>query len=261
MNGRRACQTALWGVLAILLLGGGWLLNVNRQLAYRKTVLLQSHKEMSGNQTVESSPLESLTDYAVDMKQASQRLADDMASMEYDEACDRALALIKEEIAACREDTEEEFKKKFIFVHRLLMELRRLQDFDGKNLEDIMNEQREPGYLEKRKASIVAATRGGLDKLNRILDDLKTENLEADLGERLGNFQTDLQKLREDVAQQPQSSDGRRELARNLHQQYAYSIVPEILEKHWGKEVEKHDFFLQQLFNISTLYPIRQPIE
>ena len=124
-----------------------------------------------------------------------------------------------------------------------------------------MNEQCEPGYLEKRKASIVAATRGGLEKLDRILDDLKTENLEAGLGERLGNFQTDLQKLREDVSQQSQSSDERRELARNLHQQYAYSIVPEILEKHWGKEVEKHDFFLRQLFNISTLYPIRQPIE
>ena len=261
MNGRRACQTALWGVLAVLLLAGGWLLGVNWRLSHRKTVLLQSHKEMSDNQTVESASLETPTDNAVDMKQASQRLADEMASMEYEEACDRALALIKEEIAACREDTEEEFKKKSIFVRRLLLELRRLQEFDGKNLEDIMNEQREPGYLEKRKASIAAATRGGLEKLDRILDDLKTENLEADLGERLGNFQTDLQKLREDVSQQSQSSDERRELARNLHQQYAYSIVPEILEKHWGKEVEKHDFFLQQLFNISTLYPIRQPIE
>ena len=261
MNGRRACQTALWGVLAVLLLAGGWLLGVNRRLSHQKTVLLQSHKEMSDNQTVESASLETPTDNAVDMKRDSQRLADEMASMEYEEACDRALALIKEEIAACREDTEEEFKKKFIFVHRLLLELRRLQEFDGKNLEDIMNEQLEPGYLEKRKASIVAATRGGLEKLDRILDDLKTENLEADLGERLGNFQTDLQKLREDVSQQSQSSDERRELARNLHQQYAYSIVPEILEKHWGKEVEKHDFFLRQLFNISTLYPIRQPIE
>ena len=261
MNKQQTCQTALWGVLAVLLLGGGWLLNANRQLSHQKTVMQQSHKEMSDNQTVESASLETPTDNAVDMKRDSQRLADEMASMEYDEACDRALALIKEEITACREDTEEEFKKKFIFVHRLLLELRRLQEFDGKNLEDIMNEQREPGYLEKRKASIVAATRGGLDKLDRILDDLKTENLEADLGERLGNFQTDLQKLREDVSQQSQSSDERRELARNLHQQYAYSIVPEILEKHWGKEVEKHDFFLQQLFNISTLYPIRQPIE
>lgn len=261
MNKQQTCQTALWGVLAVLLLGGGWLLNVNRQLMCQKNVLLQSHKEMSDNQPVESASLEAPTDNAVDMKQASQRLTDEMASMEYDEACDRALALIKEEIAACREDTEEGLKKKSIFVHRLLMELRRLQDFDGKNLEDIMNEQREPGYLEKRNASIVAATRGGLDKLDRILDDLKTENLEADLGKRLGNFQTDLQKLREDVSRQSQSSDESRELARNLHQQYAYSIVPEILEKHWGKEVEKHDFFLQQLFNISTLYPIRQPIE
>ena len=235
MNKQQTCQTALWGVLAVLLLAGGWLLGVNRRLSHRKTVLLQSHNEMSDNQTVESSSLETPTD--------------------------RALALIKEEITACREDTEEEFKKKFIFVHRLLLELRRLQEFDGKNLEDIMNEQLEPGYLEKRKAAVAAATRGGLEKLDRILDDLKTENLEAGLGERLGNFQTDLQKLREDVSQQPQSSDERRELARNLHQQYAYSIVPEILEKHWGKEVEKHDFFLQQLFNISTLYPIRQPIE
>lgn len=261
MNGRRACQTALWGVLAVLLLAGGWLLGVNRRLSHWKTVLLQSHKEMSDNQTVESASLETPTDNAVDMKQASQRLADEMASMEYEEACDRALALIKEEIAACREDTEEEFKKKSIFVRRLFLELRRLQEFDGKSLEDIMNEQLEPGYLEKRKAAVAAATRGGLEKLDRILDDLKAENPEADLGERLGDFQTDLRKLREDVAQQPQSSDGRRELARNLHQQYAYSIVPEILEKHWGKEVEKHDFFLRQLFNISTLYPIRQPIE
>ena len=261
MNGRRACQTALWGVLAVLLLAGGWLLGVNRRLSHRKTVLLQSHKEMSDNQTVESASLETPPDNAVDMKRDSQRLADEMASMEYEEACDRALALIKEEIAACREDTEEEFKKKSIFVRRLFLELRRLQEFDGKNLEDIMNEQREPGYLEKRKAAIAAATRGGLEKLDRILDDLKAENPEADLGERLGNFQTDLQKLREDVSQQSQSSDERRELARNLHQQYAYSIVPEILEKHWGKEVEKHDFFLQQLFNISTLYPIRQPID
>ena len=261
MNGRRACQTALWGVLAVLLLAGGWLLGVNRRLSHWKTVLLQSHKEMSDNQTVESASLETPTDNAVDMKLASQRLADEMASMEYEEACDRALALIKEEIAACREDTEEEFKKKSIFVRRLFLELRRLQEFDGKSLEDIMNEQLEPGYLEKRKAAVAAATRGGLEKLDRILDDLKAENPEADLGERLGDFQTDLRKLREDVAQQPQSSDGRRELARNLHQQYAYSIVPEILEKHWGKEVEKHDFFLRQLFNISTLYPIRQPIE
>ena len=261
MNKQQTCQTALWGVLAVLLLAGGWLLGVNRRLSHRKTVLLQSHKEMSDNQTVESASLETPTDNAVDMKQASQRLADEMASMEYEEACDRALALIKEEIAACREDTEEEFKKKSIFVRRLFLELRRLQEFDGKSLEDIMNEQLEPGYLEKRKAAVAAATRGGLEKLDRILDDLKAENPEADLGERLGNFQTDLQKLREDVSQQSQSSDERRELARNLHQQYAYSIVPEILEKHWGKEVEKHDFFLQQLFNISTLYPIRQPIE
>lgn len=261
MNGRRACQTALWGVLAVLLLAGGWLLGVNRRLSHWKTVLLQSHKEMSDNQTVESASLETPTDNAVDMKRDSQRLADEMASMEYEEACDRALALIKEEIAACREDTEEEFKKKSIFVRRLFLELRRLQEFDGKSLEDIMNEQLEPGYLEKRKAAVAAATRGGLEKLDRILDDLKAENPEADLGERLRDFQTDLRKLREDVAQQPQSSDGRRELARNLHQQYAYSIVPEILEKHWGKDVEKRDFFLRQLFNVSTLYPISQPIE
>ena len=158
MNKQQTCQTALWGVLAVLLVCGGWLLSVNWRLICQKTVMQQSHKEMSDNQTVESASLETPTDNAVDMKQASQRLADEMASMEYEEACDRALALIKEEIAACREDTEEEFKKKFIFVHRLLLELRRLQEFDGKNLEDIMNEQREPGYLEKRKAAIAAAT-------------------------------------------------------------------------------------------------------
>ena len=106
MNKQQTCQTVLWGVLAVLLLAGGWLLGVNRRLSHRKTVLLQSHKEMSENQTVESASLETPTDNAVDMKQASQRLADEMASMEYEEACDRALALIKEEIAACREDTE-----------------------------------------------------------------------------------------------------------------------------------------------------------
>ena len=236
-------------------------MSVNWRLVHQKVTLSQSLREISYDQAAESVPLEELKDKDVGMKRSRQRLADEMASMEYDEACDKTLALIKEEIAACGEDTEEEFKKKSIFVRRLFLELRRLQEFDGKSLEDIMNEQLEPGYLEKRKAAVAAATRGGLEKLDRILDDLKTENPEADLGERLGDFQTDLRKLREDVAQQPQSSDERRELARNLHQQYAYSIVPEILEKHWGKEVEKHDFFLRQLFNISTLYPIRQPIE
>ena len=261
MNGRRAYWALSWGVLAVLLVCGGWLLSVNWRLVHQKVTLSQSLREISYDQAAESVPLEELKDKDVGMKRSRQRLADEMASMEYDEACDKTLALIKEEIAVCGEDTEEEFKKKSIFVHRLLIELRRLQDFDGKNLEDIMNEQREPGYLEKRNAAIVAAMRGGLEKLDRILDDLKTENPEADLGERLGDFQTDLRKLREDVSQQSQSSDERRELARNLHQQYAYSIVPEILEKHWGKEVEKHDRFLQQLFNVSTLYPIRQPID
>lgn len=261
MNGRRAYWALSWGVLAVLLVCGGWLLSVNRRLVHQKIALSQSLRKISYDQAAESVPLEELKDKDVSIKRARQHLADEMASMEYDEACDKTLALIKEEIAACGEETEEELKKKSIFVHRLLMELRRLQDFDGKNLEDIMNEQREPGYLEKRKAAIVAATRGGLEKLDRRLDDLKTENLDVNLHERLGNFQADLQKLREDVAQQPQSSDERRELARNLHQQFAYSIIPEILEKHWGKDVEKHDRFLQQLFNVSTLYPIRQPID
>ena len=71
MNKQQTCQTVLWGVLAVLLLGGGWLLNVNRQLSHQKTVLLQSHKEISDNQTVESSSLKVLTDNTDDVKQAN----------------------------------------------------------------------------------------------------------------------------------------------------------------------------------------------
>ena len=41
MNKQQTCQTALWGVLAVLLLGGGWLLNVNRLLICQKTVMQQ----------------------------------------------------------------------------------------------------------------------------------------------------------------------------------------------------------------------------
>ena len=85
MNGRRAYWALSWGVLAVLLVCGGWLLSVNRRLSHWKTVLLQSHKEMSDNQTVESASLETPTDNAVDMKRDSQRLADEMASMEYEE--------------------------------------------------------------------------------------------------------------------------------------------------------------------------------
>ena len=62
MNGRRACQTALWGVLAVLLVCGGWLLSVNWRLVHQKVTLSQSLREISYDQAAESVPLEELKD-------------------------------------------------------------------------------------------------------------------------------------------------------------------------------------------------------